>query len=221
MKRLLTICAVVVLVVMNSTPAIGVITMDFEGMSDGQALGTYYLGVTFEAASSGQDWVAGDSTTNGYNTSSWPSGQQWLAGNYWHYGDVFAWTGVAGDNGKISFDNADASYVQMGYTAYRSGGGTAIWLEAYDSGGNLLDSDSGVSNLRYADGNAGGPGTLSVSSASNNIAYVLIHDTGNFWEVDNISTDASGVSIIPAPGAILLGSIGVALVGWMRRRRTL
>lgn len=38
--------------------------------------------------------------------------------------------------------------------------------------------------------------------------------------IDNIHFGQTG-PVIPAPGAVLLGTIGVSLVGWLRRRRTI
>jgi len=81
-------------------------------------------------------------------------------------------------------------------------------IDVYDPGMSLLTT---VSNT------AVGVDTISISGLGQ-IGYVYFNSIADpsGADIDNLA-----FTQIPAPGAILLGSIGVGLVGWLRRRRTL
>ena len=132
--------------------------------------------------------------------------------------DVIDWNG---DWASLTFD-FDPKFEVLDATFIYGGNDLTIDIEAWSrntaasgdpSNAVLLDSLS-ASTINNA---AIGPVTL--EAGSGNSIYTLRWrdpDSKNLAILDDIS-----LTVIPAPGAILLGSIGVGFVGWLRRRRTL
>ena len=210
----------IALVALLATPAMADTLMTFEEFvgNDAANIGTFYSGITFTTMGSGSDWKGRDANSNNYNISS-TNGGEWLGGYYWIHGYAGATTALdsSGNGGTIEFDNEDATYVQLAYCAAET-----FYLKAYDTNGNLLDMDSGPANRRYIEGNNTGPGTLRVDwNGTDYISYVVVHDAGNYWVVDNILTDATGIGVpaVPLPAAAWLGFALLGGLGAVRRLR--
>ena len=211
MKKLVTICVVAGLMFAIGTPvANGSISYGTPNPSLSPTFGTL---VNFDDKAPGtqvlwNDYVSvgvasiTEITGAGILFARYPSSSQSQpsfvgTGSYDNGGAPGGW------DGTIRIDLAlPASMVGIGIM--NSLGGPEF-VRAYDSTGSLLES------CQVAAGSNVYP---VITRGSYDISRLVI--TGDFFGIDDLQFNA-----IPAPGAILLGSIGVGLVGWLRRRRTI
>ena len=133
-------------------------------------------GVQF-TTTQGQDWLTGDWTVGGYN-GKYPSGAYTSGGNKW------AWLGVSQGSGIIDFTQGNASYVSI-YTSTFSG----VVVDAYANDGTFLESSGWAGNNL----STGQMTQLLISRPTADVGYVIVHDTGNYWLMDWLCTNAPGV----------------------------
>ena len=80
--------------------------------------------------------------------------------------------------GRIDFTDGTASYISVLTSTY-----SGLEMDAYDSNNNLI-ATSGWANSNY------GTNTFTrLTIQAPNMAYVLIHDTGNYWLIDDLVAD--------------------------------
>lgn len=158
--------------------------LDFEGGIDDVQVESTIPSMEFTTTGV-LNWKYGDIRTGKYNVSPYNDPAYETNGNF------FAWTGSLGDQGRIDFLGGGASYCSVLVST-----GSGLILDAYDSSGTKIADSGWAGNNLYS-------GTFTrltlEAPAGQTIAYVMIHDTGNFWLIDDLCTDANKV-VIPVPG---------------------
>jgi hypothetical protein len=152
-------------------------SIDFERYTDGTPLSNGAInGVQF-TTTGGYTWVVGDWTTGNYN-GKYPTGA------YTSQGERWAWLGTQQGAGRIDFASGRASAFSLLVSNT-----TPVQLDAYGGDGTLLATAGPDSS----NSNTGHMTELKITRDAPDIAFLIVHDTGNFFLVDSICTNASGV----------------------------
>ena len=182
MKRLLLIAAG--LAILSTLGGVGFLEpshvhaqgfIDFEDGVDGEPIQSSIPGLQF-TTTEGYDWIYGDWRTGRYN-GPYPDGAYYSNGNF------FAWLGPNQGAGRIDLTQSCATYLQVWVSsAY------GLTANAYRSNGTLAATASVEGNLA-----TGRLVPLRVEVPPHDcFSYVILHDTGNQWMIDDLTTDAPG-----------------------------
>lgn len=187
------------------------IVADADGFADGTDISTAFAGVTlssipfalfgldgnvYSLTPSNPGWASTPSSVFGNNLGGMdgngiPLEEVWYDSSF--YGFRADFSNLAN---SVSIDIIGNNGSDFGF------------LEAYDSGGVLLASVVSpvlTSTQVY---------TATINQPSFDISYII---AGGF-SGDSVHLDNLRGNVVPAPGAALLGMIGLSVVGWVRRR---
>ena len=192
-KKVTRICVILVLFV-AANPALANITIDFEDFPDVPFASHTKSGVTFTASEE-----VGEIHRIGAPNGTW---------------SIHEWTFPYTDPQKeLRADIASGATFVSVDLGDSGGDSDLLFLEIFDASGTLL----GYTELEIP---ASFKGMKTLSLSAPNIAYAVFGAREAFFG-SSVHADNFEFTPIPTPSAIILGTIGVGFVTWLRKRRTL
>lgn len=202
------------------TPAYAAVTFDFEGATVG-GVGPDYVGSANQFVTDYMTAVYGSSVT-ATGAAAWTNndvGDDWAGKtgtDKWlrTYGSASVTPGFF----QISFDAVPVLAGSFDAYVFKATPPADFTISLYGSGYGDRYNPNAAALIYTASADFGVGPLVGVFTSPTPVALMVFSDEG--WHdigIDNLVV----TSVVPAPGAILLGTIGAGLIGWLRRRRAL